>query len=373
MGFFQNLLGVTPDDSVNKVDAAVAPYNYQAVAQPFDFFGTTSITRAQAMQVPAVARARNIMCATIGSLPLEVRRESNNSKVATPPFIKQPDPRMTAQAVYTFLAEDLLFTGQGYLRIMELGADGRPLSAEWISVSRVTRELDFTGINSNQGYNVTGYSVDGKRVPNFGLGSLIPFTGYDEGLLVRAGTTIQTAYALEKAVKRFADEPVPSMILKSNLPMPAERVTALLNSWKEARNNRATAFVNDTVDFQSVGFSPEQLTLNQARQYMASEIARACNIPEYYVGGNAAGSMTYSNVTAERRSLVDLSLKPLMTAITQRLSDIDITPRGSIVKYDLMEFYAPSAQERADIYQKLIPLGVMTVEEAREREDLINE
>ncbi len=32
MGFFQNLFGVTPDDSVNKVDAAVAPYNYQQYA-----------------------------------------------------------------------------------------------------------------------------------------------------------------------------------------------------------------------------------------------------------------------------------------------------------------------------------------------------
>jgi phage portal protein BeeE len=83
--------------------------------------------------------------------------------------------------------------------------------------------------------------------------------------------------------------------------MPAERVTALLNSWKEARQTRGTAFVNDTIDFQSIGFSPEQLTLNQARQYMASEIARACNLPEYYVGGNAGGSMTYSNVTAERQ------------------------------------------------------------------------
>jgi HK97 family phage portal protein len=373
MGFFQNLLGVTPNEDVNKVDAAVAPYNYQAVAQPFDFFGTTSVTRAQAMQVPAVARARNIMCATIGSLPLEVRRESNNSKVTTPPFIRQPDPRMTAQAVYTFLAEDLLFTGQGYLRIMELGADGRPLSAEWISVSRVTRELDFTGLNSNQGYNVTGYSVDGKRVPNYGLGSLIPFTGYDEGLLVRAGTTILTALALEKAVKRFADEPTPNVVLKSNLPMPAERVTALLNSWKEARNTRGTAFVNDTIDFQAIGFSPEQMTLNQSRQYMASEIARAVNIPEWYIGANAGGSMTYSNTIQERRSLVDFSLKPLMTCITQRLSDIDITPRGSYVKFDLSEFYAPSALERADIFTKLIPLGVMTVEEARIEEDLINE
>jgi HK97 family phage portal protein len=366
MGFFQNLLGIEPDNSVNKVDAAVAPYNYQQYAQPFDYFGLSSITRAQAMQVPAVARARNIICATIGSLPLEVRRESNNSKVPTPPFIRQPDPRMTGQSVYTFLAEDLLFTGQGYLRILELGTDGRPLSAEWISTSRVTRTLDATG------HNVRYYSVDGNRVPENGLGSLIPFTGYDEGLLIRAGITINTALSLEKAVKRFADEPSPSMILKSNLPMPAERVTALLNSWKEARNNRATAFVNDTVDFQSVGFSPEQLTLNQSRQYMASEIARACNLPEYYLGGSAA-SMTYSNVTAERRSLIDLSLRPLMTCITQRLSENDITPRGSIVKFNLEEFYSPSAIERSEIYAKLIPLGVMTISEAREREDLINE
>ena len=367
MGFFQNLLGIEPDNSVNKVDAAVAPYNYQQYAQPFDYFGLSAVSRAQAMQVPAVARARNIICATIGSLPLEVRRESNNSKVTTPLFIKQPDPRMNGNSVFTFLAEDLLFTGQGYLRIMELGTDGRPLSAEWISVSRVTRTLDALG------HNVRYYSVDGTVVPENGLGSLIPFTGYDEGLLVRAGITIQTALALEKAVKRFADEPTPNVVLKSNLPMPAERVTALLNSWKEARQTRGTAFVNDTIDFQSIGFSPEQLTLNQARQYMASEIARACNIPEYYLGANAGGSMTYSNVTAERRSLIDLSLRPLMTCITSRLSENDITPRGSIVKYNLEEFYSPSAQERADIYTKLIPLGVMTVEEAREREDLINE
>jgi len=367
MGFLQNLLGVKPQNNVNKVDAAVAPYNYQQYAQPFDYFGLSSVTRAQAMQVPSLARARGIICNTIGSLPLEVRRESNNSKVPTPPFIRQPDPRMTGQSVYTFLAEDILFTGQGYMRILELGSDGRPLSAEWISVSRVTRTLDALG------HNVRYYSVDGNRIPDTGLGSLIPFTGFDEGLLVRAGTTILTALALEKAVKRFADEPTPNVVLKSNLPMPAERVTALLNSWKEARQTRGTAFVNDTIDFESIGFSPEQLTLNSARQYMASEIARACNLPEYYVGGNAAGSMTYSNVTAERRSLIDFSLKPLMTCITQRLSDNDITPRGSIVKFDLEEFYSPSAIERAEIYQKLIPLGVMTISEAREREDLINE
>jgi hypothetical protein len=49
MGFFQNLLGIEPDNSVNKVDAAVAPYNYQQYAQPFDYFGLSSVTRAQTL------------------------------------------------------------------------------------------------------------------------------------------------------------------------------------------------------------------------------------------------------------------------------------------------------------------------------------
>lgn len=365
MGLIQNLLGITPQNDANQLDAAVAPYNYENYAQPYNPFGIGSVTRADAMSVPAIARARNIICGTIGALPLEVRRKSNNSKVTTPTFIEQPDPRMPASVVYTFLAEDLLFTGNAYLRILEIGTEGRPLSAEWISVSRVTKTLD------NAAINVVGYSIDGNRVPNSGLGSLIPFTGLDEGVLFRSSRVIQTAIALEKAVKRFADEPTPNVVLKSNLPLPPERVRALLDSWKQARQTRGTAFINDTIDFQSIGFSPEQLTLNAARESIVGDLARAMNIPQYYLGAQTT-SMTYSNTIQERRSLIDFSCKPIMTAIEQRLSDIDITPRGSFVRFDLDTFYLPSSIERADIYTKLIPLGVMTVEEAREREDLVN-
>lgn len=365
MGILFNF--IKDEQPVNKVDAAVAPYNIPEIANPFTFgTGSPFVTRQQAMQVPAVARARNIICSTIGTLPLEVRRESNNSRVTTPPFIRQPDPRMPGAIVYTWLAEDLLFNGVGYLRILELGVDGRPVSAEWISSTRVTKNLDA------KGFTINSYNVDGTRVPNLGLGSLIPFTGLDEGVLNRGGTTILAALALEKTVKRYADEPSPSMVLKSNLPLPKERVTAILDAWKTARNQRGTAFINDTIDFEKIGFNPAELTLNEARQYMATEIARLMNIPEWYVAGNSSGSMTYSNVTTERRALVDFSLRPIMTAIEQRLSDIDITPRGSFVRFDLDDFYRGNPTERADIYTKLVPLGIMTVEEAREMEDLID-
>ena len=49
---------ITP---LTDVAASYAPYNIQAAVGGV-FFGTQSATREQAMSVPAVARARNIIC-----------------------------------------------------------------------------------------------------------------------------------------------------------------------------------------------------------------------------------------------------------------------------------------------------------------------
>ncbi len=52
------------------IAAANTPYNLQSAVGGL-FYGAQTATREQAMSVPSVARARNIICSTIGSLPLE--------------------------------------------------------------------------------------------------------------------------------------------------------------------------------------------------------------------------------------------------------------------------------------------------------------
>ena len=81
--------------------------------------------------------------------------------------------------------------------------------------------------------------------------------------------------------------------------------------------------------------------------------------------------MTYSNVTSERRALIDFSLKPLLTVIEERLSMPDILPRGQKARFDLDDFLRGNPLERAEIYSKLVPLGIMTVDEIRAEEDLV--
>lgn len=361
MGLFFNF--VKPE--TNNVEAALAPFTLPDLNQIIPSETNTFVSRAEAMSVPAVNRARSIICTTVGSLPLELRSR-DGSRLPTPRFIEQPDPRIPASVVFTYTAEDLLFNGVAYWQIMELdAATGRPSTAQWVSAALVTPEYDITG------RLITGYLLEGKKVPNQGIGSLIAFSGLDEGVLTRAGRTIKTAAALERAVLRYANEPVPSVVLKSGQPLSKERITQFLDTWRKARQERSTAFLNDQVDIQTLGFSSDELQMNEARQYVATEIARAMNIPEWYVAGNSGGSMVYSNVQNERRALIDFSLRPIMTAIEQRLTMDDITLRGMRVRYNLDDFLRGNVLERADVYQKLIPLGVMTVEEARDMEDLI--
>jgi HK97 family phage portal protein len=355
-----------------QLKAAIAPYTFPdkplSVWSPgFDGVSSTFVTRREALSVPACARGRNIIVGTAASLELHVKRKFDDTRVEpTPTIISQPDKNMPTAVVYGMTAENLLFHGVAYWQIKEIDpATGRPSQIRWIDAPRVSQVLDSTG------EIVIGYQLEAQRLPDNGIGSLIQFTGIDpDGVLNRGGRTLRTAAALERAVFNYADSPTPSVVLKANVPMDSNKATAILNAWKQARQTKGTAFLSDNVDMESVGFNAADLQLTEAREYLAKEISRLMNIPAYYLDAST-NTMTYSNVTAERRALLDFSLRPLLTAIEQRLSMDDVTVSTQYVEYDLDDFLRGNPLERADVYQKLIPLGVLTVEEAREEEDLV--
>jgi HK97 family phage portal protein len=349
------------------VEAALTPIQIQdSIYQIMG--GATTTTRPTAMSVPAVARARNIICGTIGSLPLTTFNRITGEYVDPHRVINQPDPRVAGFVIYTWLAEDIFLYGVGYGQVLEMysATDGGRVRA-WTRVSpdRVTVETD--ALNNT----ITGYRVDGSAVPNQGVGSLIRFDGGDEGLLNRAGKTINAAMFLESAAITYAKDPMPTLALKSTgTNLPAERVQSLLSAWRTARQTRSTAFLNADVDIQTIGFDPKSLQLTEARQYVALELARACGIPAYFLSAETT-SMTYSNAVSERRSLVDFSLRPILKAIEERLSLPDFVPNPVMVRFDLDDFLRGNALERAQVYEILNRIGAMSVEQIQREEDLI--
>jgi HK97 family phage portal protein len=325
-------------------------------------------TREEAMSVPAIARARNMICNSIATIPLVTRDKVTGQIVEQPVVINEPDKRVPGAASWVWAAEDLLFVGFSYFMIQSVFADTGRVREMWrVAPNRVGVFLN------DKGTQIEYYTVDGIQVPFSGVGSLIVFYGNDEGLLNRAGRTIRAGAELERAAAMYAREPVPSMVLKSNgTALPADRIAKLLDAWGAARRNRGTAFLNADITMETVGFTPEQIGLNAAREIIATELARAVGIPAYFIDAPTGSSMTYQNAQTARQTLLDFSLLPLMNSISGRLSMPDFTPQTQRVEFDLKAYLRGSEKERAEIYKILFDIGAITTEEIRQMEDMIS-
>jgi phage portal protein BeeE len=110
---------------------------------------------------------------------------------------------------------------------------------------------------------------------------------------------------------------------------------------------------------------------SEAKQELATEIARLCNVPAYMLSADANASMTYSNLMDERKQFVDMTLRPYISAIEDRLSMNDVTNSQNLVRMSLDDSYLRSdALTRLAVIEKMLALNLITVEQAREMEDL---
>jgi HK97 family phage portal protein len=367
MGLFSRSIKTDAPTPTNDVAASIAPYpnsdGLYAVRNAYSY----TASREEAMSVPTIARARGIICSSIAATPIILRDRSTGVRIDPPRVINTPDPRVPGSAIYVWTAEDILFTGFAFWRILELYADTfRVRRVERIAPTRIG-----TFLNDN-GTEVLYYTIDGNRIPETGLGSVVVFYGNDEGLLNRSGTTIRAGAELERAATMYAREPMPTMILKSNgASLPPDRISKLLESWGQARRNRSTAFLNADVTLDAVGFDPEKMQLNAARNYISTELSRAIGIPAYFTDAPTGSSMTYSNATLAKQNLLDFSLIPIMTSIEERLSMPDFTPSSQVARFDLDAYLRGSAIERAQVYEVLNRIGALSVEEIQRKEDMI--
>jgi HK97 family phage portal protein len=326
------------------------------------------LDRNLAMQVPAVARCRNLIAGVVSYLPLKLYKKSNGEELGNPLWIEQPDYRQPRSVTISWTVDSLLFYGVAYWRVTELYADDlRPSRFEWIANNRVT----FT--TNKFGTEIEEYFVDGIRAPMTGIGSLITFQGLNGGgVLQNAARTIQSALDLEKAASVAAQTPMPSGYIKNTgADLPEQQVSGLLAQWKQSRLNRSTAYLTSTLSYETTGFSPKDMMYNESIQFLATQVARAMNVPAYMISADMNNSMTYQNIIDGRKEFVAYSLQPFICAIEDRLSMDDITPRGHVVKFAIEEsFLRADTMKRLEALEKMMALGLIDVEDAKEMESL---
>jgi HK97 family phage portal protein len=369
VGFFNAVRLTNPEPAAREMAVTSSAGFTREMENLFSFPGQLPnlryVTREQAMTVPAIARSRNILAGSIGTIPMESYNKLTGAHINNRTLIVQPDPALPRVNTITWLVDDLIFYGRGYLQVLDVSPeDGRPFRARRIDPRRVQATIDSSGTL------ITGYQVDSKNVPSSGLNSLIVFNAIDEGVLARGGMTISSAIALEQAAYNMASEPVPQMVLlNEGMNLPSDQVSAVMDTFRRARRERSTAYIEGPIKLEVVGMDSAQMQLVEARQHLSSEIARLMGIPAWYLNAENA-SATYSNVNSERRALVDFGLRNYLTIIEDRLSMDDVTPRNQIVRFDLDDFLRGNAAERVEMSIKLYDSGIITRNEAREFIDI---
>lgn len=322
------------------------------------------VSRHDAMTVPSVARARNLICGTVASIPLEYYNKKTGEVIAAPRWINQLSENQPSFVTLTWICDSLMMYGVSYLLVKSrYSEDGRPASFEWVANTRVTFTTDTYGIS------VTQYYIDANPVD---MNDIVTIQGFDEGILDRGGRTIQAAIDVERAAAQNSANPQPAGFLKNTgADLPPNEVAGLISAWKRARQNNSTAYLTSTLDYSPVAFSPKDMLYQDAIRSLSTQVARMCNVPAYLLSSEDNQSMTYSNVQDERKQFYALSIEPYVQAIQTRLSMPDISTAGHEVRFAVFDtFLKNDPLVELQVIEKMLTLGLISTEQAMEMTDL---
>jgi HK97 family phage portal protein len=352
---------VTADPPAFAVDQASIPaqvFGLEAYTDPVAY--APRIDRKSALQVPAVKRARDLICGSIAGLPLHLSGPDRRN-VPCALFERPEVDRITAWTL-AMTAEDLLFDEVAWWRILRRDWRGFPVDVRRLHPRSVTVRKDQKVYVSN-GRQHSGTAVE--WVPDE---QLIRFDSLNEGLLTAGARAIRTCLRLEAAGAKYAEGSPPVDWFESSDGVDPEDPQAFVDAWFAARKKNQTAYVPGGLRYKRDGWTPKELQLVEARQQAVLEIARIAGVDPEELGVSTT-SRTYANQFDRRKAFLDFTVGPYLTVIEQTLSGPNVTPRGYRARFDLDAFLRSDPMGRYQAYAAGLNVGALTEEEIRELED----
>jgi hypothetical protein len=205
------------------------------------------ITRAEAMAVPAMARARHLLTGAVAACPLYAYRGATQLPDAEQPaWMYRTDGPVSPFHRMLWTVDDLLFHGWS-LWAVDRGTDGTLLAADRVPMELWQFDTDGQVLVQDQ-------PVQASQV------LLIP--GPHEGVLAFAARTLRAATRMERSAARHAANPVPSMELRQvvDIQLTQKEIDDTVAAWVAARSG----------DTGAVAFTPYGLEAHALGQVRSS-------------------------------------------------------------------------------------------------------
>jgi phage portal protein BeeE len=168
---------------------------------------------------------------------------------------------------------------------------------------------------------------------------------------------------------------VPVYTLETAESISEDDAQDLLNQWVTSRrqNFGAPPVLDNGVTLKThQAMSPKDMAMLEIAQFTEARIAILLGVPPGLVGLPTGDSLTYANISQIFDQHDRLSLRPAAAHVMGALSAWAL-PSTQAAELNRDEYSRPDFGARAEAYAKLIPIGVLSAEEARAAERLQGE
>lgn len=352
-----------------------------------DTYSGENVTTDVAMNIAAVYACIRILSNHVAMLPLNLYQETRGKKkkIHDHPIAKlieiRPNPYMTPfQFKQTMEAHRQLY-GNAYAEI-EWGKDGYP-KALWILNPLVTKVVMEKDNNGNlKKYWVQTSLVNGQVV-YLPYESILHIKGLSTNGIVGkspidvARETIGIQIAGQKFTGKFyANGTMSSGVLKVPQALNPEAKQVIRQEWEKFNNgldnSHRVAILDAGLDYQSLGIKQCDAQYIETQKFSIAEIARIFNVPPHMLADLERA--TFSNIEQQSLEFVRDTLSPLLISWEQELqyrlfTEEEIEIKKYYFKYNLNSLLRGDSTNRAAYYEKMINLGIYSINEVRELED----
>lgn len=333
---------------------------------------------SMALGVPAIFRAVSLIANTVGALSLQAYRSGALMAAEDRPrLIVRPNPLTTPRDFFRDTAWNIATRGEAWWWVAKRDIDGSamslvPVPPQEVAVEENPGDLRYPIIR----WRDRQYPNDDMRQITF---AREPGQLRGIGPLQACGAAVSVAVeAQEWAANFFADGGVPSMVIKSAIPLSGDldgdglsEADRLRDQWVSKAHNVPRIIDPSIEDVSEFGTNQAGAQMLASRDYQNGEAARMFGIPGSLLDYSTPGSsLTYQNLEGEFGKWVRSGLWPnFLEGVEQEMSDL--LTRSTTARFNVDALTRADAKTRYEIYELgVTKSGVLDVDEARRLEGL---
>jgi len=324
------------------------------------------VSQADAMQVPVVANAVQLISEAVASLDVYVKRLDGESEIDVPDHPLLPLLRNEANdwtsgfEMIRQIVRDALMDDRGGLAWVNR-VNGEP--REIIRYRRAVLQFDLDLETGERKYRLGNRPIASRDVIH-----LLP--PLERAPLSLAREAVGIAIALDRhAAKLFGRGARPSGALVIPKGLGEEAIKAARAAWRtvhEGEDQGRTAILYDGMTFEPFTFNSTDAQFLENRRFQIEEIARAFNIPAPMVGDLSRA--TWSNSEQKGREFLSYTLEPWLRGLEgalRRALFSDDERQTYVIRFDRDDLTRADLATRATTINSLIASQTINPNEGR--------